>query len=203
MILLASGSWIRKTILESSKFEFIVKAADIDERTLEAQHPNASVEELATTLARAKAEAVQKEYPDDLIIAADTFAVLSDGVWLHKPKSHEEAIELSLRQSGQTVRAVTGLVMSYHGKVITNSTSTSITYVDFDRDTIANLLDGDDPTIRNAGLGFFIDAPGFTLVKHFRGSYTGAMGLPMELVRENMQKLGYQEQRSTKLASAN
>ena len=193
MIVLASGSWLRKTILESSKLTFTVKTADVDERSLEAQHPDASVEELAIILARAKAEAVQLENSDSLVIAADTFAVLPDGTWLHKPASHEEAIELSLKQSGQTVRAVTGLAMSYRGEVITNVTTTSITYVDFDRGTIEKLLDGNDPTIRNSGLGFFIDAPGFTLVKEFNGSYTGAMGLPMELVRENMQKLGYQE----------
>lgn len=193
MIILASGSWLRKTILESSKLPFTVKATDVDERSLEAQHPNLSVEELAIILARAKAGAVQQENPDDLIIAADTFAVLPDGRWLHKPTSHEEAIELSLKQSGQTVRAVTGLAMSYRGNVISNVTATSITYVNFDRSTTEKLLDGNDPTIRNSGLGFFIDAPGFTLVKEFNGSYTGAMGLPMELVRENMQKLGYQE----------
>lgn len=193
MIVLASGSWLRKSILESSGLAFTVKTADIDERTLEARYPNIVVEELAVLLARAKAEAVQKANQDDLIIAADTFAVLPNGTWLHKPASHEEAIELSLKQSGQTVRAVTGLAMSYRGKVITGSTATSITYVDFDRDTITKLLDGNDPTIRNSGLGFFIDAPGFTLVKEFNGSYTGAMGLPMELVRENIQKLEYQE----------
>lgn len=191
MIVLASGSWLRKSILESSKLPFTVKAADIDERALEVEHPNLAVDELAIVLARAKAEAVQKENPDDLIIAADTFAVLPDGTWLHKPTSHEEAIELSLRQSGQTVRAITGLAMSYRGKIATGFTATSITYTDFDRDTITRLLDGNDPTIRNSGLGFFIDAPGFTLVKEFNGSYTGAMGLPMELVRENIQKFQY------------
>src|SRR5260221_6514115 len=128
MIILASGSWLRKSIFESSKLIFTVKAANIDERALEAQHPMLAVDELAVVRARAKADAAQKENPNDLIIAADTFAVLPDGTWFHKPASHEEAIELSLKQSGQTVRAVTGLAMSYHGKVIAPATSTSITY---------------------------------------------------------------------------
>ena len=50
---------------------------------------------------------------------------------------------------------------------------------------------GDDARIRNSGLGFFMDSPGFTLVQNFDGSYTGAMGLPMEIVRKNIKTLKY------------
>jgi predicted house-cleaning NTP pyrophosphatase (Maf/HAM1 superfamily) len=81
--------------------------------------------------------------------------------------------------------------MAYGNRLITNTSVTEIEYIEFDRATITKLLESDDATIRNSGLGFFIDAPGFTLVKSFNGSYTGAMGLPMEIVRENLTVLGY------------
>lgn len=191
MIVLASGSWLRKTVLESSKLDFIVKIPDVDERGLERSHPNATPQELVAILAQAKASVVHRDSPNDLVIAADTLAVLPDGTWLHKPASHEEAIELSLRQSGKTVQAITGLAITFRDEQIIRTTTTDITYMQFNKDTIERLLEGDDPAIRNSGLGFFSDAPGFTLVKEFKGSYTGAMGLPMEHVWDSLARLGY------------
>lgn len=191
MIILASGSWLRKTILEASELEFQVRTKEIDERAVEALHPKKSDADVAIILAIAKAHAVLEDHPGDLVISADTFAVLPNGERLHKPSSADEAIKLCLEQSGKTIQAVTGIAMVYGDKVITNTSTTKITYTDFDRATIEKLLIGNDVTIRNAGLGFFSDAPGFTLVKSFEGSYTGAMGLPMEIVRENIKLLDY------------
>lgn len=191
MIVLASGSWLRKTILDASNLKFKIHIKDVDERAIEAQHADKSDGEVATILAHAKAVAVLKDNPNDLIIAADTLVILPSGERLHKPSSAEEAIELCLQQSGKTITAITGIAMAFGERVTTNVSTTKITYSDFDRETITELLKGDDPTIRNSGLGFFSDAPGFTLVKSFNGSYTGAMGLPMEIVRENLVQLGY------------
>lgn len=191
MIILASNSWLRKSILEASEFDFQVYTKEIDERALEAQHTDKSDADVATILATAKAEAIADEQPDNLVIAADTFVVLPNGDRLHKPSSAEEAVELCLAQSGKTIQAVTGIAMAYNGKLVTGSTTTSVTYVNFTRKTIERLLTGNDVTIRNSGLGLFLDAPGFTLVKDFDGSYTGAMGLPMETVREYIDVLGY------------
>lgn len=191
MIILASNSWLRKTIMDSSRLEFRVEAAEIDERTLELQLQDETDEMVVVTLAKAKAAAVHLKYPADLVIAADTFAILQNGQRLHKPATVDEAVELCLAQAGQTVRVVTGLVMTYKSKSLVDYSSTDIAYINFSRETITKLLRGDDATVRNSGLGFFSDAPGFTLVRNFSGSYTGAMGLPMETVRANLQALDY------------
>lgn len=191
MIILASNSWLRRTIMEASRLPFRVETAEVDERSLEAQHSAKGDETVAMILAEAKAHAIHEKYPDDLVIAADTFAVLPGGERLHKPATPEEAIELCLVQSGKTIRAVTGITMAYKDTIVTDHCSTDITYMEFDRAIIEELLKGDDATVRNSGLGFFSDAPGFTLVASYNGSYTGAMGLPMEIVRENIRQLGY------------
>ncbi|HSW78116.1 MAG TPA: Maf family protein [Candidatus Chromulinivoraceae bacterium] len=191
MIILASNSWLRKTILEASGLPFEIHVRSVDERDIEASHQDKSDEQIATILARTKSEAVWSGHQNDLVIAADTLTLLPDGRRLHKPSSAKEAIELCLLQSGKTIRAMTGVAMTYRGKTITNVCATSISYIDFDEKTIRKLLEGNDFTIRNAGLGFFLDAPGFTLVESFEGSYTGAMGLPMEIVRKNLRLLDY------------
>lgn len=192
MIILASNSWLRKTVMERSGLPFQTFVADVDERALERDHEGEDDVAIVRLLARAKAEAARLHHPENLVIAADSFGVLPSGERLHKPESGEKSIDLCLKQSGQTIKAVTAIAMAYRGKILIDHTITDITYVDFDRATITELLRGDDGTIRNGGLGFFMDAPGFTLVKSFNGSYTGAMGLPMEIVRANIIKLGYQ-----------
>lgn len=110
---------------------------------------------------------------------------------MHKPTSEEEAILMCLAQSGRTVQVITGLCMMYKDVSLQDTSVTNITYTNFDRPTIVTLLKNDDAAIRNAALGFFQDAPGFSLVEKFEGSYTGAMGLPMEMVWHNLKKLNY------------
>ncbi len=170
---------------------FITDGTELYERALERKHQDKSDEEISILLARAKANLVYHKYPDELVVAADTFALLPSGERLHKSSSPEEAVELCLAQSGKTIKSVTGLAMAYKDRVLTNTSVTDITYIDFDRPTIDRLLKGDDAMMRNSGLGFFADAPGFTLVKSFNSSYTGAMGLPMEIVRINLKRFGY------------
>ena len=189
MIILASGSWLRQHILKLAKIDFNVAAADIDERAIEQQNSHLSDEELILLLAKAKVIKVQEQYPTDIIIGADTFATLPDGKRLHKPKNADEAVSLCLTQAGSTITVLTGLVIAKGDRILTHTTKTSITYQNFDEPTIRKLLEDDDATVRNSGLGFFSDAPGFSLVASFDGSYTGAMGLPMEKVRESLIEL--------------
>lgn len=191
MIILASGSWLRKTIMQASEFVFEVETKDVDERRIEALYHENSHAEVVEMLARAKADVVGGDHPDDLVIGADTFVVLPDGERGHKPKTKAEAFEICLAQSGKKVTVYTGVAVSYQGKVAASTTSSTITYSKFDKRQLELLFQNDDPTIRNAGLGFFMDAPGFTLVEAFEGSYTGAMGLPMDVVRQLMREVGF------------
>jgi septum formation protein len=192
MIILASNSELRKLIIQSSEFAFKVVTEEVDEREIEQRHPNKTAEEIVEILALAKAKVVAAIHPNDLVIAADTFAILPDGTRLHKTKSFEESIQLSMQQSGKTMKVNTGVAMMYKGEVLTDLVTTNIKYLAFDEATVRQLFEiNQSAKRRNAALGFFTDAPGFTLVEKIEGSYLGALGLPMEIVRKNIEKLGY------------
>ncbi len=75
---------------------FITDGTELDERALERKHQDKSDEEISILLARAKANLVYHKYPDELVVAADTFALLPSGERLHKSSSPEEAVELCL-----------------------------------------------------------------------------------------------------------
>lgn len=192
MIILASKSELRKLILESSGLPFTIATKDIDERNIEQQNPDKTAEQIVEMLALAKATAIANDFQNDLVIAADTFAVLSDGTRLHKTASTEESIRLAMRQSGETISINTGMAMVYKDQIVSNLVTTKIKYSPFDKATARQLFQKNQSTKRrNAALGFFIDAPGFTLVEKIEGSYLGAMGLPMEIIRQNIAELGY------------
>jgi len=192
MIILASNSELRKFIMESSGLPFRIETSDVDEREIEDSNPTKTPEEIVEILALAKAQAIAHHFPDDTIIAADTFGILPDGKRLHKTNSLEESIQLALQQSGQTIVVNTGVAIAHQGETMTSLTSTKIKYSPFDEATVRLLFQKNKQTQRrNAALGFFIDAPGFTLVEKVEGSYLGAMGLPMEAVRINLEKIGY------------
>lgn len=192
MIILASKSELRKLILESSGLPFTIATKDIDERKIEQQNPDKTAEQIVEMLALAKATAIANDFQNDLVIAADTFAVLSDGTRLHKANSTEESIQLAMRQSGETISINTGIAMVYKDQIVSNLVTTRIKYSPFDEATARQLFQKNQSTKRrNAALGFFIDAPGFTLVEKIEGSYLGAMGLPMEIIRQNIAELGY------------
>jgi septum formation protein len=192
MIILASNSELRKLIMESSGLPFRIETGDVDERAIEDSHPTKTPEEVVKILALAKAKVIAHHFPDDTVIAADTFGILPDGKRLHKTSSLEESIQLALRQSGQTIVVNTGIAIVHQGEITTDLTSTRIKYSAFDEATVRLLFQKNKQAKRrNAALGFFIDAPGFTLVEKVEGSYLGAMGLPMEIIRTNLEKIGY------------
>ncbi len=118
MIVLASASPRRRTLLEHAGVEFRLDPADIDE-TVDASLPPA---EVAEHLARRKALAVAVRHPSAaLVIGADTTVVVPPsgagralGPWdlLGKPGSAEDARAMLRRLSDTRHRVVTGVCIA-------------------------------------------------------------------------------------------
>ncbi len=87
-ITLASTSSYRRGLLDRFLDDYEVVSPDVDESNVD----DLEAGELATALARRKAEAVSAQAPGSLIIGADQLAVL-DGRILGKPGGHQAAVE--------------------------------------------------------------------------------------------------------------
>lgn len=184
MIILASNSLLRAQIMELAGIPFKVEASDVDERAIEERHHDKSPREIVEILAKAKADDVAKRFPEDIVIAADTFGSLESGARFHKASTFEETIAMALSQSGKTTIVNTGVAIVHGEQKRSFTTTTKIAYVDFDEQLVRRLFDNNESAKRrNASLGFYMDAPGFTLVQSIEGSYLGAMGLPIEVIR--------------------
>jgi septum formation protein len=190
-LILGSSSTIRRMILETSIYDFDIYNPDIDETLYEYLEPIEKVKKIAFEKNRKISEL--EKYQNSIIIAADTLCLLPNGITLQKPSNIDESIKMSMQQSGQTIKAITGISISFvrNNKriYITKYSSTKITYLDFTEHEIFTLIKKFNTTNKASGLGIWNDSPGFSFVKKFNGSYTGALGLPMEIVREVLTKI--------------
>ena len=84
-LILASGSPRRKEFLSYLGIPFSIVIPHADESVLKDEAPS----ELVKRLSRLKASAVAKEYPDSVVIAADTVVSLNSEI-LGKPKNRED-----------------------------------------------------------------------------------------------------------------
>jgi septum formation protein len=103
-IVLASTSPYRRTLLERLQIPFATAAPNVDETPLKGETPEA----LCARLAAAKAQAVQPDWPDALIIGSDQVAVVGSAL-LNKPGDHATAVDQLMRMRGNAVNFFTAL----------------------------------------------------------------------------------------------
>ncbi|MBI3889398.1 Maf family protein [Candidatus Saccharibacteria bacterium] len=178
-IILASGSFLKKFIMDASKLSYEVVAADIDESI----YDNLAVSERVVELAEDKCNKVAAMYPDSVVIAADTLTADESGLVYTKLTGEDDPIKAAVALSGQTINVLTGCAVYTPETGVKSILATAtIAYQTFTEANLRRLASDDNPNIRSGALGIFYDAPGFTLIERIEGSYTGAFGLPMEFV---------------------
>jgi len=179
-IILVSGSYKRKEILEKAKISFKVVVPEVDESLFD----NLSVKERVQKVAQAKARAVFKNYPEALIIAADTMDEDNLKRCRTKPKNMEEGLKMAMEYSGSSTICYTGVCMIHpkFGEVL-EVAKTEIKMQEFSKGELKRLVD-DKFLLRAGALGISEETAGYTLVQSVSGSHTGYAGLPMEIVRK-------------------
>ena len=106
VLVLASTSPFRQELLRRLQIPFECAAPNIDE----SRKPNESATQLVARLALEKAQAVQTQYPNALIIGSDQVAVLKNQI-LGKPHTHANAVAQLQASSHEYVEFLTGLCL--------------------------------------------------------------------------------------------
>ena len=147
--------------------------------------------ELATFLARKKAEAVAPNARDALIIGADQLAVLEDRV-LGKPGTHQKAVEQLLAASGKAMTFLTAVcVLDPLGRTRYEYTDrTTVRFRQFDRRLVDAYLHHDKPY--DCAGSFKMEGAGYVLFESVQtDDPTALIGLPMIWVADRLLQLGY------------
>jgi septum formation protein len=191
-LVLASQSPGRLFVLRNAGVTPLVHVSHVDEEAIEASLPEATPAELCLALARAKAEAVAREYGADaetLVIGCDSVFDV-DGQAFSKPDSPEQARErwaLMMGRSG-TLRTGHWLIRPATGEAVGAVASTIVRMGDPSRAELEAYLATGEP-LRVAG-GFTIDALGGAFVDGVDGDPSNVVGVSLPTVRRLLLDLG-------------
>lgn len=174
-LVLASTSPFRKSILAKLNIPFICAKPHTDETELENESPT----DLVKRLAIAKAQAVEAQYPDALIIGSDQVAVCDNEI-LGKPHTFENAVKQLTKFSNKAVTFYTGLCV-YNSK--TKSTQAliepfNVHFKDLTQDEIKHYLKAEEPY--NCAGSFKSEGLGICLFEKLEGDDPNTLiGLPL------------------------
>ena len=186
-IVLASSSAYRRGLLDRFLNQYETVSPDVDESNPD----RLPADELASYLARKKAEAVAVNARASLIIGADQLAVLGDQV-LGKPGDHQKAVEQLLAASGKSVTFRTAVcILDPIGRArYEHMDTTTVHFRRFDRRLAEVYLRHDEPY--DCAGSFKIEGAGFVLFDSVKtDDPTALIGLPMIWLADRLRQLGY------------
>ena len=150
-------------------------------------------EALAVINAKRKWNAVALQYPDEIVVAADTVVWL-DGRFYGKPVDFAEAMKMLTDLSGRTHQVVTGVVLGRAGEGIQEFAEvTWVTFHTLAEDEIAAYLKSIHP-LDKAGAYAAQDDNG-RLIAKVDGSISNVIGLPMEKLGAFLASENYRRQK--------
>lgn len=170
-LILASQSPRRSVLLHQLGLAHRVLAKPVDETLLPGEPPEAYVERLA----RSKARALQQPGEAAVVLAADT-AVVLDGRVLGKPGDAEDAVASLLALAGRRHEVLTGVCVLGRRETYTLSRSLVSFRPIGEAEARAYWCSGEP--LDKAG-GYAIQGLGALFVESLQGSYSGVMGLPL------------------------
>ena len=180
-IILASGSEIRAQLLRNAGLAFDVSVARVDEDAIRAslQAEQASLRDIADTLAELKAQRVASKHPDALVIGCDQILALGQEIY-SKPQSPQEAIAQLTSLRGQKHQLLSAAVIYGEGKPIWCHVGVVRLFM---RDTsdayIADYVDRNWDSIRHAVGAYKLEEEGVRLFTRIEGDYFNVLGLPL------------------------
>ncbi len=183
MFILASNSPRRKELMHEICSSFLVVPADVDEKKLSVPSPLDSVH----IIARAKGEKIHKEYPNDIVISADTIVVYNNQL-IGKPKSEEKAYQTLTLLSDKTHEVITSYCIFYKDKLIQKEVISFVTMNPLSKSLIQDYIATKSP-LDKAGAYGVQDNDKFPIVKSVKGSIKNVIGFPTDEIIESLKEL--------------
>lgn len=183
-IILASASPRRAELLREIVEEFQVIPGHAEEFQPEQFSP---VESCLLNAYR-KARVIAKRFPDALVVGADTEVCLGRRVF-GKPRDREDAQRMLAELAGRTHLVITGVCLLHlrrHQQRLF-ADITRVTFKRLDAPEISDYLDRINP-LDKAG-AYAIQENGDMIVERAEGSFSNVVGLPVERLREELERM--------------
>ncbi len=187
-VLLASGSPRRRQILQDLTVDHTAIGVDLDESRLVDEPADAMVLRLAA--AKAEAAAAPANVP---VLGADTAVVLEDEVF-GKPLDQADCLAMLARLSGRRHQVMTGVALRWQGSTEAVLSVSHVQFRDIDPDEALAYWQSGEP--RDKAGSYAIQGVGGKFVTALEGSYSGVVGLPIDVTIGLLAKAGINVQRT-------
>lgn len=185
--ILASASPRRRDLLRKAGYCFEIVPSEVDESAFDTD--GVTSEEHTRILALAKARDVAARFPNALVMGSDTVVDL-DGEIIGKPDDAAHAEEITRKLFSQPHKVITGLALvCLETKIEIVEADTTIVYPRqlTEAQIAAHIQNGQ---WKGKAGAYGIQETGDEFVDRIDGSFTNVMGLPMELTRRLLGRLG-------------
>ncbi|MEM1373471.1 MAG: Maf family protein [Pseudomonadota bacterium] len=177
-LILASGSQIRRELLERAGLEFEIHRPDVDEDPIKraAEASRIAPERIAQSLADAKALSLDAS---GSVIGSDQVLSFAGAV-LSKPDTRDTARRQLQALRGGRHHLHTAVTVALAGEVrFQHVTTVSMTMRSFSDAFLDGYLDRNWPEIGSCVGGYMIEAEGSRLFEKIDGDYFSVLGLPL------------------------
>lgn len=182
-LLLASNSPRRKELLSQLGYDFEVVKIDVDESYPEDLKPNQISEYVS-----AKKAAALEVRPGEVLLTSDTIVALDQQILL-KPKSEHEAFAMLKKLSAKTHQVYTAFTVKTNASQLSRTSKTDVEFSEINDDEINFYINNYKPFDKAGSYGIQ-EWLGMAKIKKITGSFYSVMGLPVDLVYEELKKLG-------------
>lgn len=179
-ITLASGSKIRRQILDGAGLEYDVKTSLVDEASIKISmiEMSAPPRDIADALAEAKAVKVSRD-KEGLVIGADQIMVM-DGHIYDKPKTMDEARERLLSMRGKPHFLIGAVVICESGQAVWRHGSKTTLHVrDFSENFLDDYLAAEGEDILSTVGAYKFEGRGAQLFSKVDGDFFSILGLSL------------------------
>ena len=184
-LILGSSSRYRRELLERLKIPFLTQSPDVDETPHRGEAPLA----LAIRLALAKSQAIAALHPRSYVIGSDQVLDLN-GEPLGKPHTHDNAVAMLARLSGQTMRFHSAVTVSLGKQHVSGVNTVIVKLKTLSTETIERYLQLDTPYDCAGSLKS--ETLGIALCEEITSDDPSSqIGLPLILTVNLLEQLGF------------
>lgn len=170
--ILASTSPRRADLLRRAGYRFEIVAPAVEERIGKQE----TAADLVLRLATEKAKRVARDYPQHIIVAADTVVYQAPRIF-GKPKDADEALAMLMQLSGSWHEVFTGFAVCTPTRCMQKVVTTRVKMVAAPAKWLIDYIATGEPFDKAGGYG--IQGAGCVLIETIVGDFFNVMGLPM------------------------
>lgn len=183
-LILGSQSPRRREILSFFNIPFKQVSPNFDEESIPF-HDNPK--EYVQILAKGKADSLADEFPNKVILTADTI-VYKEGKIYGKPRNPQEAFEYLFELSGQWHSVFTGLTISSKKQDFLAVEETRVLFNPLTEEQMRTYYEV--VAVSDKAGGYMIQGAGGLIVKRIEGCYYNVVGLPINALNTVLAQVG-------------